>query len=279
MRTACWRGFPLNRDFHRIIANVGLSVTVEDRLSPILADVQALLDKRGSGGVTAYDPQWLGAFSVDDRKVVNYRAGRVFLAGDAAHVQSPVGGQGMNTGMQDAFNLAWKLALVCRGTCAEEPLLDSYNTERSPVGDRVLKNSSGVASLGVPRGQAKNALRSQIASLLFGVEPVLQATSKAIGEDAVEYPDSPLNSGGTGVQGGPAEGRTCAHPARRGAVRVRGPAQVCALRRRIERAWAPWSGGSVGNLPGLSGRRSARPVCRRRLVACASRWIRCSCGK
>jgi 2-polyprenyl-6-methoxyphenol hydroxylase-like FAD-dependent oxidoreductase len=198
--------FPINREFHRLIANVGLSVTVEDRPSPTLSEVQALLDKRGSGGVAAYDPQWLGAFSVDDRKVVNYRAGRMFLAGDAAHVQSPVGGQGMNTGMQDAFNLAWKLALVCRGTCAEEALLESYSIERSPVGDLVLKNSSGVASLGVPRGQAKNALRSQIASLLFGVEPALLATTKTIGEDAVEYPESPLNAGGPGVDDGPAEG-------------------------------------------------------------------------
>jgi 2-polyprenyl-6-methoxyphenol hydroxylase-like FAD-dependent oxidoreductase len=198
--------FPINREFHRIIANAGVSMTIEDRPCPTLSEVQALLDKRGSGGVTAYEPQWLGAFSVDDRKVVNYRVGRVFLAGDAAHIQSPVGGQGMNTGMQDAFNLAWKLALVCRGTCAEEPLLESYNTERSPVGDRVLKNSSGVASLGVPRGQSKNAIRSQIASLLFGVDPARLVTTKAIGEEAIEYPDSPLNAAGTVVDGGPAAG-------------------------------------------------------------------------
>lgn len=198
--------FPINRELHRVVANVGLSVSVDGRPSPALTEVQELLDKRGGGGITAFDPQWLAAFSVDDRKVVNYRAGRVFLAGDAAHIQSPVGGQGMNTGMQDAFNLAWKLALVCRGTCAEELLLDSYNPERSAIGEKVLKNSSGVASLGVPRGQAKSALRNQIASLLFGVEPALAAPANAIGEDAVEYPGSPLNAGGPGTNGGPGEG-------------------------------------------------------------------------
>lgn len=201
-----WARFPLNSGLHRVVANAGLSVTAEDRPSPTLSEMQALLDSRGGGGITAYDPQWLAAFSVNDRKVVNYRAGRVFLAGDAAHIQSPVGGQGMNTGMQDAFNLAWKLALVCRGTCAEEPLLDSYSSERSAIGEQVLKNSSGLAAIGIPPGQAKVAIRSQIASLLFGIEPAIVAAANAIRESTVEYPGSPLNAGGPSAHGGPAEG-------------------------------------------------------------------------
>jgi 2-polyprenyl-6-methoxyphenol hydroxylase-like FAD-dependent oxidoreductase len=68
--------------------------------------------------------------------VKDYQRGRVFLAGDAAHIHSPAGGQGMNTGMQDAFNLAWKLAMVAHGA-AMLSLLDSYSVERSAVGDRV----------------------------------------------------------------------------------------------------------------------------------------------
>ena len=72
--------------------------------------------------------------------MADYRAGRVFLAGDAAHIHSPAGGQGMNTGMQDAFNLAWKLALVCHKRTAE--LLDSYSAERSAVGDQVLPSAA-----------------------------------------------------------------------------------------------------------------------------------------
>jgi 2-polyprenyl-6-methoxyphenol hydroxylase-like FAD-dependent oxidoreductase len=88
--------------------------------------------------MVVHDPIWLSAFRINERKVRDYRAARVFVAGDAAHVHSPAGGQGMNTGMQDAFDLAWKLALVCRKTCSAR-LLDSYSVERSEIGDQVLK--------------------------------------------------------------------------------------------------------------------------------------------
>ena len=91
---------------------------------PHLADVQAKIDERGPQGVTVSDPIWLANFRINERKVSDYRQGRVLLAGDAAHIHSPAGGQGMNTGMQDAFNLAWKLALICRGQGQSEPLLN-----------------------------------------------------------------------------------------------------------------------------------------------------------
>jgi 2-polyprenyl-6-methoxyphenol hydroxylase-like FAD-dependent oxidoreductase len=94
-------------------------------------------DRRGPGGLKAFNPIWLAGFRINGRKVSNYRWGRVFLAGDAAHVHSPAGGQGMNTGMQDAFNLAWKLALVVRKTC-DEHLLDSFSPERSGSVTRCL---------------------------------------------------------------------------------------------------------------------------------------------
>src|SRR5262249_13275503 len=84
---------------------------------------------------------WLAYFHINERKVAQYGRGRIFLAGDAAHVHSPAGGQGMNTGMQDAFNLAWKLALVAHATAAPT-LLESYSIERSAVGDRVLRNAT-----------------------------------------------------------------------------------------------------------------------------------------
>jgi 2-polyprenyl-6-methoxyphenol hydroxylase-like FAD-dependent oxidoreductase len=131
--------FPIAEDRYRVIADMG--TTAENSAphsEPTLSDVQALLDKRFPGGVRATNPIWLSSFRINERKVTDYRAGRVFLAGDAAHVHSPAGGQGMNTGMQDACNLAWKLALVVRGTCSAE-LLDSYSSERSPIADEVLK--------------------------------------------------------------------------------------------------------------------------------------------
>ncbi|CAM5438512.1 FAD-dependent monooxygenase [Streptomyces abikoensis] len=90
-----------------------------------------------------HDPRWTSRFHSDERQVPRYRDGRVFLAGDAAHVHSPAGGLGMNTGLQDAANLSWKLAAVLKGT-APDALLDSYHDERHPVGKLVLRISGAV---------------------------------------------------------------------------------------------------------------------------------------
>ncbi|WP_424889631.1 FAD-dependent monooxygenase [Streptomyces sp. XH2] len=90
-----------------------------------------------------HDPRWTSRFHSDERQVPRYRAGRVLLAGDAAHVHSPAGGLGMNTGLQDAANLSWKLAAVLKGT-APESLLDSYHDERHPVGKLVLRVSGAI---------------------------------------------------------------------------------------------------------------------------------------
>jgi 2-polyprenyl-6-methoxyphenol hydroxylase-like FAD-dependent oxidoreductase len=86
---------------------------------------------------------WKSRFHCDERQVAHYRHGRVFLAGDAAHVHSPMGGQGMNTGIQDAANLAWKIAAVLGG--ADDTVLDSYQDERHPIGKRALLQSGMMA--------------------------------------------------------------------------------------------------------------------------------------
>jgi 2-polyprenyl-6-methoxyphenol hydroxylase-like FAD-dependent oxidoreductase len=101
-------------------------------------ELQALVDGATGGAVTVAEPAWSSAFRLQHRHATTYRRGRVFLAGDAAHVHSPAGAQGMNTGIQDAVNLGWKLGLVCRGA-ADEALLDSYDAERRPVGAFVLR--------------------------------------------------------------------------------------------------------------------------------------------
>jgi 2-polyprenyl-6-methoxyphenol hydroxylase-like FAD-dependent oxidoreductase len=103
-----------------------------------LEELQRLCDEASGGRLRLHDPVWMTAFSIYHRHAVRYREGRVFLAGDAAHIHSPAGAQGMNTGIQDAWNLGWKLALVCRGV-APESLLDSYDEERRPVGRFVLR--------------------------------------------------------------------------------------------------------------------------------------------
>ena len=133
--------------------------------------------------------------------VRTYRSGRVFLAGDAAHIHSPIGGQGMNTGMQDAFNLAWKLALVDRCTCSPEPLLGSYNLERVAVGRKVLADTGRATALAVVKGAALQTVRNNVASLLFGLAPVRRAMANTLAELSVGYPDSPLNGAGDGARG------------------------------------------------------------------------------
>ena len=179
----------------------------ESIVVPTLEEIQRILDVRGSKGLVASDPVWMSSFTINERKVANYRAGRVFLAGDAAHVHSPAGGQGMNTGMHDAFNLAWKLALVSRGLCAAEPLLMSFSAERSAVAKLVLEATGRATKMALIKGEAKQSIRNHVASLVFGFAPVQHVMANMLSEVAVGYPDSPLNASCDFVHGGPAPGK------------------------------------------------------------------------
>jgi 2-polyprenyl-6-methoxyphenol hydroxylase-like FAD-dependent oxidoreductase len=120
-----------------------------------LAELQVVVDGATGGAVRLRDPAWLTHFRLHHRQTGRYRAGRIFLAGDAAHIHSPVGAQGMNTGMQDAWNLGWKLALVARGR-AGDALLDSYEAERWPVGRALLRTTDRIFSL-FTRGMSASA--------------------------------------------------------------------------------------------------------------------------
>ncbi len=125
-----------------------------------------------------YDARWMSRFHSDERQAPAYRAGRVFLAGDAAHVHTPAGGQGMNTGLQDAANLSWKLAAVLGGR-ASDSLLDTYQTERHPVGKAVLRSSGGIVRLAMAKRPWMLAARVVLGTVLR-VLPL--ARRKAIGQ-------------------------------------------------------------------------------------------------
>jgi 2-polyprenyl-6-methoxyphenol hydroxylase-like FAD-dependent oxidoreductase len=105
--------------------------------TPQLHHVQAVLDRLAPEPTTAGNMRWSSVFRISHRLVNRYQKGRVFLAGDTAHIHPPTGAQGMNTGIQDAYNLGWKLALAVRGAAAPG-LLDSYHAERHPVGEEVV---------------------------------------------------------------------------------------------------------------------------------------------
>ncbi|MES5821059.1 FAD-dependent monooxygenase [Streptomyces sp. RG80] len=125
-----------------------------------------------------HDARWLSRFHSDERQAPRYRVGRVFLAGDAAHVHSPAGGQGMNTGLQDAANLGWKLVAAVQGW-APEGLLDTYEAERHPVGRAVLRSSGGLVRLARAKSPAVRAVRALVSAVGNLVGP---ARRKALGQ-------------------------------------------------------------------------------------------------
>jgi 3-(3-hydroxy-phenyl)propionate hydroxylase len=119
---------------------------VEGGRAPTLVDLRAALVAAYGTDFGVHSPTWISRFTDAARQAVAYRQGRVVLAGDAAHVHAPTGGQGLNTGVQDAVNLGWKLAQVVVGT-SPDSLLDTYHAERHPVGARVLHNTLAQVAL------------------------------------------------------------------------------------------------------------------------------------
>lgn len=186
--------FPIPGGRARVIATVGKTDPAHPRPDPTLSEVQALIDRRAGGGFRAADPVWLSNFHINERKVSEYRRGRALLAGDAAHVHSPAGGQGMNTGMQDAINLSWKLAMVLRGE-ANPSLLDSYSPERSSVGDMVLRNATVLTDVATLSNPAAQAMRNAAFHALFGFRFFRDKMAATMSEIEIDYSKSPLSQG------------------------------------------------------------------------------------
>lgn len=184
--------FPIGGRRFRMVADLGPARQTGPRPDPTLAEVLSLIADRGPQGVTGSDPIWLTCFRINERKVDQYGAGRVFLAGDAAHVHSPAGGQGMNTGMQDAFNLAWKLALVHSGGAGPR-LLESYSIERSAVGDQVLSNATRLTDVALLRNPLAQALRNSVVHFVLGLSQVRRRAERQLGELDIGYAQSPLS--------------------------------------------------------------------------------------
>lgn len=184
--------FPMIGERFRLIADVGPRPELAQPETPTLAQVQALLDERGPGGLVATDAVWLSGFRINERKLAHYRHGRVLFAGDAAHVHSPAGGQGMNTGMQDACNLAWKLALVQAGR-ARDALLETFDVERSETGERVLRNAAAMTRVATVRSPLAQSLRNHLVPLIASLEFVQARFKATLTELAVDYPTSALN--------------------------------------------------------------------------------------
>jgi len=195
--------FPMAPDRYRLIAALGPSGgTLPQPPSP--DEFQALVDQRAPVGIKLGEPIWTSAFRINERQVPTYRSGRIFLAGDAAHVHSPAGGQGMNTGMQDAFNLAWKLALVARGLSTSSTLLDSFSPERHAVGAEVISAAGRLTKLALISNPIAQDIRNEVGHFMLGLAPVKEKLEAQMTELSTGYPKSILNgpSGGSHARPG-----------------------------------------------------------------------------
>jgi 2-polyprenyl-6-methoxyphenol hydroxylase-like FAD-dependent oxidoreductase len=186
--------FPITEGRWRVIAD-GLAAESGHSADPTLQEIQSLITLRGTDAIVIKDAYWLAAFHINERKVSQYGRGRAFLAGDAAHIHSPAGGQGMNTGMQDAFNLAWKLSLVIGGVC-KPALLDSYSVERSAVGDMVLRHASRLTDAAIVRNPIIQGLRNTVVKFALGFPQLGYRVANLLAELDIGYPKSPLTVAG-----------------------------------------------------------------------------------
>jgi 2-polyprenyl-6-methoxyphenol hydroxylase-like FAD-dependent oxidoreductase len=147
---------------------------------PSMALLQRLADEYTGGAVRLRDPAWRSEFRLRHRLAARYRIGSVFLAGDAAHAHSPAGGQGMNAGIQDAWNLGWKIALVARGE-APRGLLDSYEAERLPVGRALLRFTDRLFSIATSTRLPVRTARTYVVPRVAPLLPRLPAPLRAAG--------------------------------------------------------------------------------------------------
>ena len=157
-------------------------------------------------GLSIRQVNWFSTYRVHHRVTGHYRSGRALLLGDAAHVHSPAGGQGMNTGIGDAINVAWKLAHVLRGR-APETLIDTYEAERKAFAQRLVETTDRAFSFVVAEGGFADFVRTHIAPLFasaaYGIEPVRAFMFRVLSQMGIHYPDSPLSAGSAGhVRGG-----------------------------------------------------------------------------
>jgi 2-polyprenyl-6-methoxyphenol hydroxylase-like FAD-dependent oxidoreductase len=186
--------FPMRGTDHwRVVGIVPPELRGRDDLS--FDAVEPSVRKEAGSQLSFRECIWFSTYRIHHRRAERFRAGRCFLLGDAAHIHSPVGAQGMNTGLQDAYNLAWKLALVVSGR-ASAALLDSYEAERMPVARRLLATTDRAFSLIVSDSRVAGLFRTQvlnrIVALAMSIERVRRFAFQTISQIGIRYRDSAL---------------------------------------------------------------------------------------
>ena len=180
---------PFGDGWHRVFA-WDRRHQVPDTAPVTLDEIRDVMRRALGTDFGLQEARWISRFHSDERQAPHYRAGRVFLAGDAAHVHSPAGGQGMNTGLQDAANLAWKLAAAVQGR-APGGLLDTYESERHPVGRLVLRSSGAIIRMAMIRSRAGRSARNLIGGAALRLPPVARKAAGTISGIGIDYPGAP----------------------------------------------------------------------------------------
>ncbi|GAB3243189.1 FAD-dependent monooxygenase [Mycolicibacterium hippocampi] len=178
--------FPMLHGWHRIaVAQPADAVPDGDVTRD---ELQEAVDVCAPSGATIAEIRQAGRFRINQRRAQTHSKGRVFLVGDAAHIHSVVGAQGMNTGIADAMNLGWKLAAVAQGTAPPE-LLATYATERAPVAARLVEGTRRVTRMTLLRNPVSTAFRRRVAPLVLARPHVQQTLTRAISQIDVSYHD------------------------------------------------------------------------------------------
>jgi 2-polyprenyl-6-methoxyphenol hydroxylase-like FAD-dependent oxidoreductase len=188
--------FPMRGTDHwRIVGIVPPALRGRDDLT--LDEVIPSIREEAGSGLSFQGCSWFSTYRIHHRRAERFRDGRCFLLGDAAHIHSPVGAQGMNTGLQDAYNLGWKLALVVSGG-AGAPLLDSYEDERIPVAQRLLRTTDRAFSLVVSDSRLAGLLRTRLLPKIFAramsLERVQKLAFRTISQIGIRYRHSTLSA-------------------------------------------------------------------------------------
>jgi len=177
--------------FSRVFAEVSHESELSKTKSATLKDFERLAKERCSVPLKLSQPDWSSSFQTHRRISEQYRVNRILLAGDCAHLHSPAGGQGMNTGIQDAYNLAWKLALVIENK-AKAQLLDSYEPERRPVAQKVLKETTWMTHLVSINTPLLQRIRNTALSLITQHRKIREHFAEQIAEINFDYCSSPI---------------------------------------------------------------------------------------
>jgi 2-polyprenyl-6-methoxyphenol hydroxylase-like FAD-dependent oxidoreductase len=191
--------FPMGEDRFRFMATDPDGVT-GDTGTPTLADVQALYDRTAGVPAQFYDLSWSSRFRINSRRMETLRRGRVFFGGDAAHVHSPAGGQGMNAGIQDMVNLSWKLAMVLRGHAAPA-LLDTYESDRLPVIRQLVGMTERATTVFNSTNPLAHAALTTLAPLALSRAAVQVRAAPRLGQLTASYRGCPITKGGGRIDG------------------------------------------------------------------------------